>query len=139
MASETLKSLIRRWEGLRLKAYRCPAGVWTCGFGSTGRDVTPTTRWTLEQAEARMNQDANAFEKSAKALCPSLTGNNLAAIADFAYNLGTTRLAGSTLRRKINAGDIEGAKRELSRWVYAGGVKLPGLVLRRAAEAALLR
>lgn len=86
-----------------------------------------------------MNQDANAFEKSAKALCPSLTGNNLAAIADFAYNLGTTRLAGSTLRRKINAGDIEGAKRELSRWVYAGGVKLPGLVLRRAAEAALLR
>lgn len=138
MASETLKSLVRRWEGLRLKAYRCPAGVWTCGYGSTGKDVTPKTVWTLAQAEARMNSDADVFERGTKALCPTLTGDDLAAISDFAYNLGLTRLAGSTLRRKIKAGDIPGARRELARWVYAGGKKLPGLVLRRQAEAALL-
>jgi lysozyme len=62
-----------------------------------------------------------------------------AILADFAYNLGATRLAGSTLRRKINAGDLQGARVELRKWVRAGGRILPGLVLRREAEAALLK
>ncbi|MBM9614727.1 lysozyme [Desulfobulbus rhabdoformis] len=71
--------------------------------------------------------------------CPGPNDQNIGAIADFAYNLGATRLAGSTLRRKINAGDFEGARAELKKWVCGGGRILPGLVLRREAEAAALR
>jgi lysozyme len=133
-----LIALIQRFEGLRLRAYTCPAGVWTCGWGSTGPDVTPATEWTREQADARLMLDAQAATIAAKKLCPLADGDELAALADFAYNLGATRLAGSTLRRKFNAGDLAGARLEIRRWVYAGGRVLPGLVLRRAAEAALL-
>lgn len=136
---EALYALIRRFEGLRLKAYLCPAGVWTVGFGSTGADVKPGVSWTREQAEARMQQDADRFVSAAHKLCPGQTGDNLAALADFAYNLGATRLAGSTLRRKINNGDIEGARVELKKWVRGGGRILPGLVLRRNTEAAMLK
>lgn len=136
---ETLLELIRRFEGLRLRAYFCPAGVLTCGYGSTGPDIKPDTTWTKEQAEARMSSDASRFASAARKLCPGQVGDNLAALADFAYNLGATRLAGSTLRRKINAGDIEGAKVELRKWVRGGGKVLPGLVLRRDVEARLLR
>ncbi len=136
-----LYDMIRRFEGLRLKAYLCPAGVWTVGYGSTGPGIGPGVVWTREQAEERMRQDAHAFVRAAVALCPVLPRHGqakTAAIADFAYNLGATRLAGSTLRKKVNAGDWPAAQRELRKWVYGGGVKLPGLVARRAAEAALL-
>lgn len=136
---ETLLALIRRFEGLRLRAYFCPAGVLTCGYGSTGPDIKPDTVWTKDQAEARMSSDADRFTTAARKLCPGQMDGNLAALADFAYNLGATRLAGSTLRRKINAGDIAGARIELRKWVRGGGRVLPGLVIRRAAEAALLK
>lgn len=139
MVPAVLIDLIKRFEGLRLKAYLCPAGVWTCGFGSTGPDIRKGTVWSIEQAEARLQADAHAFTLATLKLCPGLSGERLAAVADFAYNLGATRLASSTLRRKINAGDLEGARVELSKWVRGGGKVLPGLVLRRAAEAALLR
>lgn len=136
---ETLLQLIRRFEGLRLKAYSCPAGVLTCGYGSTGTDINKDTVWSLEQAEERMRKDAKRFEDAAAKLCPKQTGDNLAALADFAYNLGATRLAGSTLRRKVNAGDMQGARREIVKWVRGGGRVLPGLVIRRKTEAALLK
>nr|WP_321465176.1 lysozyme [uncultured Desulfobulbus sp.] len=140
-----LLSLIRKFEGLRLRAYYCPAGVLTCGYGSTGPDITKSTVWTKETAEARMRDDAEKFVVATRRLCPGLLAcpgaddQNIGAIADFAYNLGATRLAGSTLRRKINAGDFEGARIELKKWVRGGGKILPGLVLRRTAEATLLR
>lgn len=136
---ETLLKLIRQFEGLRLRAYFCPAGVLTCGYGSTGPDITPDTVWTIEQSEARMTADAGRAMSAAKKLCPAQTGDNLAVLGDFVYNLGATRLAGSTLRRKINAGDIAGARAELLKWVKGGGRVLPGLVLRRHAGAALLK
>ena len=136
---EVLYALIRRFEGLRLRAYRCPAGVWTAGYGTTGPDIKPDTTWTKEQAEARMRADAARFVIATRKLCPGQQGDNLAALADFAYNLGATRLAGSTLRRKINAGNIPAARIEIRKWVYGGGRKLRGLVLRREAEAQLLR
>ena len=118
--------------------YVCPAGVMTCGWGSTGPDVFPGKPWTQEYADMRLDQDAQRFARSALLACPGAQGEALCALADFAYNLGSGRLQASTLRRKFNAGDIEGAKRELEKWVNGGGRKLPGLVLRRAAEAALL-
>lgn len=135
---DALYDLIRRFEGLQLHAYRCPAGVLTCGFGSTGPDIRPDTIWTHEQAEARMRDDAGEAVSAALILCPDLSGPPLAAIADFTYNLGAGRLRASTLRRRINAGDLPGARTELMKWVRGGGRILPGLVARRAAEAALL-
>lgn len=135
---EVLYSLIRRFEGLRLRAYFCPAGVLTCGYGSTGHDIKPDTVWTEEQAEKRMQSDAAVALAATRRLCPLLTNNTLGAVADFTYNLGATRLAGSTLRKRLNAGDSAGAKAELRKWVRGGGKILPGLVLRREAEIALI-
>jgi len=130
--------LIRRFEGCHLMPYICPAGVWTCGWGSTGPDVIPGQPWTQEYADHRCNLDAIRFAKGALAMCPSLEGDSLSAIADFAYNLGLGRLRASTLRRRINEGDMAGAVAELGKWVRGGGRVLPGLVARRAAEASLL-
>lgn len=85
-----------------------------------------------------MAADALRFARGARALCPGLAGDRLCAIADFAYNVGLGRLQASTLRRRLNAGDYAGAREELRKWVYGGGKKLRGLVLRREAEAALV-
>ena len=130
--------LIKRFEGLRLTPYICPAGVWTCGWGSTGPDVFPGRAWTREYAAQRMEADAIKFARGTLAACPALAGNPLSAIADFAYNLGLGRLRASTLRKRVNAGDWDGAKIELRKWVNGGGRRLPGLVIRREAECALL-
>lgn len=133
-----LFAMIRRFEGCYLKAYLCPAGVWTIGYGATGLDIGPGTVWTKEQAEARLRSDALRFARGALALCPELRGAPLCAIADFAYNLGLGRLKASTLRRRVNAGDFEAAKAELMKWTKGGGKILPGLVKRRKAECALM-
>lgn len=130
--------LIKRFEGCKLMPYYCPAGVLTCGWGSTGLDVFPGRAWTQEYADSRMLMDAQKFARGTLALCPSLTGNKLSAIADFSYNLGIGRLKASTLRRKVNAGDWSGVPAELRKWVNGGGRRLPGLVLRREAEIALI-
>lgn len=134
----TLYKLIKRFEGCRLKPYICPAGVWTCGWGSTGPDVFPGRPWTQEYADRRLEMDAARFAKGTILLCPTIDGDALCAIADFAYNLGLGALRASTLRRRINAGDREAARHELRRWVRGGGKILPGLVIRRETEAALL-
>lgn len=133
-----LYRLIKQFEGCRLTAYLCPAGVWTIGWGATGAGIGPGTVWTQEQADKRLESDALAFAKGALVLCPLLSGTGHAAIADFAFNLGLGRLRASTLRRKLNSGDMAGAAVELGKWVRGGGRVLPGLVARREAEAALL-
>jgi lysozyme len=118
--------------------YVCPAGVWTCGWGSTGADVFPGKSWTQEYADKRMAMEAARFAKAALLLCPAIEGDSLSAIADFAYNLGIGALRASTLRKRVNEGDYERARQELARWVRGGGRVLPGLVLRRSVEASLL-
>jgi lysozyme len=123
---------------LRLKAYFCPAGVLTCGYGTTGPDIKLNTVWTKEYAEARMRMDARKFALGAKKLCPNATSMQLCALADFSYNLGLGRLKNSTLRRVFNAGDIDRAKKELLKWNKGGGKVLKGLKLRREAEARLI-
>lgn len=126
--------LIKLFEGCVLKPYYCPAGVLSCGWGSTGYGIIPGQPWTQEYADARMMQDAKRFALAAMKLCPELTGARLSAIADFAYNLGVGQLSASTLRKKINAGQHEAVPAELRKWVNGGGKRLPGLVRRREAE-----
>jgi len=137
-AKVALYALIRRFEGLYLKPYLCPAGVLTIGYGTTGQPLTADTVWTVEQAESAMQKEANACYTAAKKLAKDATYSQWVALADFAYNLGVTRLAGSTLLKKINAGDRQAAKLEIEKWVWGGGRVLPGLIARRKAEAELL-
>lgn len=145
MMFEKLYALIRLFEGFRSKPYICPAGVPTIGYGSTtydgNRKVTMQDKPISEPAaDAMMMRDADGFARAAATISPILwlEHDKHQAIADFCYNLGTTRYKSSTLRRKVDSKDWDGAKRELMKWVYGGGKKLPGLVKRRQAECALM-
>lgn len=135
-----LLALIRRFEGCRLVAYLCPAGVWTIGWGATGPDVKKGLSWTQEQADRRLEGDALLYSLAALKASPCLAAHPEIhhTIADFCYNLGLGRYKASTLRKRIDAGDWDGACDEIVKWVFGGGKKLPGLVLRRQAEAAVI-
>jgi len=138
--------LCRRFEGLSLKPYPCPAGIPTIGYGSTryadGRAVTlRDAPITAAQAEELLLLTLRRdYLPGVLKASPGLAARPgvLAAVVDFAYNLGVARYESSTLRRKVDAGDWAGAKLELGKWIRGGGQVLPGLVARRAAEAALL-
>lgn len=133
-----LYALIKRFEGCKLTPYLCPAGVWTCGWGSTGPDVFPGRVWTQEYADKRLEMDAIKFARGVVMACPDVSGSRLCALADFAYNMGLGAFRGSTLRRKVNDEDWHGAREQIMRWNKAGGRVLNGLTLRRSAEARLL-
>jgi lysozyme len=118
--------------------------VWTTGFGATvyldGRRVQPNDPPISREAARRLLrlQITQVYQPATRSLCPLLAGKSLGAITDFALNLGPTRLKGSTLRRRLLARDWDAAAIELRKWVRGGGRVLPGLVLRREAEARLL-
>lgn len=132
------KALVKRFEGLRLMAYLCPAGVWTIGFGHTG-DVKQGQRISEHQAETILDFDLeNVAEDVELAVAGlSLTDNEFNALVSFAFNVGVGALRHSTLLKKLRAGDKQGAADQLPRWVKANGKVLPGLVKRREAERAL--
>jgi lysozyme len=146
MNLELAAAFCRQFEGYRAKPYLCPAGVATIGYGSTyysnGRKVTledapmdePTAR-ALLMTELEHNYLPGVLRN-----CPILAADERRcnAIVDFVYNLGIGRLQTSTLKRKINAQDWEGAKEQLMLWTKGGGKVLPGLLKRRTAECALL-
>jgi lysozyme len=128
-------ALVREFEGCRLDAYRCPAGIPTIGYGATGPDIRMGMKWTQEEADERLAEDLARFAEGVERLVlVDLTDNQFAALVSFAYNVGLGALAGSTLLRKLNAGDYEGAADQFPRWNKGGGRVLPGLVRRRAAE-----
>jgi lysozyme len=146
MKLEIAAELCRRFEGYRGKPYLCPAGVATIGYGSTyyadQRKVTlddppidePTARALL------MVELEHTYLPGVIRNCPGLLADERKcnAIVDFAFNLGVGRLQTSTLKRKINANDWDGAKEQLMFWTRGGGKVLPGLLKRRTAECALL-
>ena len=131
--------LIKRSEGLRLQAYKCPADVPTIGYGSTGPHVRMGMTITVQEAEDLLTQDLARFEEGVAAIGGKMTQGQFDALVSFAFNLGLGALKGSTLLRKHLAGDYAGAAAAFGLWVNAGGKRLNGLVTRRAAEAALYR
>jgi lysozyme len=138
MPSATCFALIRKSEGLRLKAYQDSGGTWTVGFGHCGPDVTPNKKITMDEAEALLSDDANHAADSVL----ELTGGNvnqgqLDALTDFVFNLGANRLRTSSLLRFHKAGNYAKAAAEFGKWVHCNGIVLAGLVKRRAAEAHL--
>lgn len=129
-------ALIKQYEGCRLKAYKCPAGVWTIGYGSTGPHVGAGKVITQAEAEALLRQDLVRFER-AVAQADSATQNQFDAMVSLAFNIGIGAFQKSSVLRKHNAGDHAGAKASFALWNKAGGRVLSGLVTRRAAEADL--
>lgn len=129
--------LIKKFEGLRLTAYRCPAGVLTVGYGSTGPHVKQGMVITEDEAEALLRKDVARFEDGVNHIVGPCTQGQFDALVSFAFNLGLGALMSSTLLKRHKAGDFAGAAAQFARWVNAGGRRLPGLVSRRKAEAEL--
>lgn len=145
LALEVAAALCRRFEGLRLRPYLCPAGVPTIGYGAThyedGRRVQLKDQpITAERAEQLLlHHLRTVYLPTVLRLCPGVdTAERLAALVDFCFNLGGGNLQASTLRRRVNAQSWDEARAELLKWVLARGQVMRGLLLRRQAEAALL-
>jgi lysozyme len=132
-------ALIKQFEGLELKAYLCPAEVWTIGYGSTGPHVKPGMVITEAQADEMLRKDVERFDAAVRKLCPISTQGQHDALVSFAFNLGENALKESSLRRLHNEGAWEAAAGQFSRWINANGKPLAGLVKRRAAEAKMYR
>lgn len=138
MPSATCFALIRKSEGLRLKAYRDPVGVLTIGYGHVGPDVTDGKKITVDEAEALLQADAtHAADSVLKLTNGNVSQGQLDALTDFVFNLGSKKLASSSLLMKHKVGNTAAAAAEFGRWVYADGKILAGLVKRRAAETHL--
>ena len=138
---EKAVNLIKEFEGFRENAYKCPAGVWTIGYGWThgvkeGDTITESEASKLVQKEVdkiaeqiRLSLEYGVFEK--------LSENQVCALIDFVYNLGIGNFRTSTLRKLIQEGNFEDAGKQFERWNKSGGKVLEGLTRRRIAEKEL--
>jgi len=130
-------ALIKEFEGLRLKAYKCPGGVWTIGYGHTA-GVKPGMGISEAQAEEYLMADLIASEKYLNDLRLAINQNQFDALISFIYNVGTGNFSRSTLLRKVRANPQDNSiMDEFLRWVYSKGRVLPGLQRRRLAEMKL--
>jgi lysozyme len=140
--SEKGVAAIMRFEGSNKKgdlhhAYKCSAGTWTCGYGSTG-GVTVSTIWTEDQAKTRLCQDVMFFENAVRRLVTvPLLQYQYDALVSFTFNLGEGNLKKSTLLRLLNAKDYEGAGAQFPRWDWVNGKPNEGVRRRRLAEQAM--
>lgn len=139
-------ALIKEFEGCKLTPYKCPAGVWTVGFGSTGPHVTPGKTITMAEAEALLRKDLERFERGVEGVLGDshATDNQFAAMVSLAFNIGLGSVGRgipgfytSTVLRKHKAGDTKGAAEAFLMWNKAGGKVLAGLTRRRKAEKKL--
>ena len=135
--------LTENFEGLRLTAYPDPAthgDPWTIGYGHTGAEVHQGMTITQDQAEEFLMQDVQKAVQTVNSKeHTDLTQNEFDALVDFVFNCGAGNFAGSTLLKKINAGDTEGAALEFQKWDKAAGHVMAGLVRRRQAETDLFK
>tara|TARA_R110000823_G_scaffold272458_3_gene391763 strand:- start:197 stop:694 length:498 start_codon:yes stop_codon:yes gene_type:complete len=153
--SEAGIQLIKTFEGCHSSPYRCPAGLWTVGYGrvlypeqarlKTAERAAYRLKsaddkaWSHDEIDDLLSQDLHRFQSGVLRLCSAAADNDchLDALTSFSYNVGLGNLQASTLRMKYNRGDYSGAADEFSKWRKAGSVVLAGLVRRRAAERAL--
>ena len=137
-------ALVKEFEGLRLKAYKCPAAVWTIGYGHTSAAGAPIVSADMliskENAEEILQRDMVQYEDGVRNLVKvGLTQGQFDALVDFAYNAGVGALQKSTLLKKVNAEKFDEVPAEFMKWTKGGGKELPGLVRRRRAEVKLWR
>ena len=134
--------LICEFEGKRLVAYDDGVGVWTIGFGTikypSGNRVKKGDTCTLEQAKEYMRHDLIEFEHTVNSSVKvPLNQNQFDALVSLAYNIGSNAFKSSTLVKKLNTGDYQGAADQFNVWVNAGGKRMQGLVNRRDREKLL--
>ena len=130
-------NLIKEFEGCKLSSYKCPAGVWTIGYGHT-KNVKQGMKITNEHATNLLKDDLKTYEGYVnKYVKVKLNQNQFDALVSFTFNCGGGALKSSTLLKKLNKGDYTGAANELLRWNKANGKILAGLTRRRQAEKAL--
>lgn len=129
--------LIKQFEGLRLTAYKCPAGIPTIGYGHTYNVRMGQTISNI-QADLFLDHDFEDAEREVlEVVTVPLSPQQLGALSSFVFNLGIGKFIGSTMYHKLQAGDYVGASNEFDKWVFAAGKKLNGLDARRAAEKEL--
>lgn len=129
--------LIKKYEGCRLTAYKCPANVWTIGYGHT-KNVKKGMKITKAEAESYLKDDLNTYENAVnKYVKVPLNQNQFDALVSFSFNCGTGALKTSTLLKKLNKKDYKGAANEFLRWNKANGKVLNGLTKRRKEERGL--
>lgn len=135
--------LIKEFEGLRLEAYKCPAGVWTIGYGTTGRagvGIKPAAGMVITEAEAEwyLEQAVAKFAAGVEAVITApVDENEFAAMTSLAYNIGLSGFRKSSALRHFQSGDKAKAAAAIKLWNKAGGKVLTGLVRRREAEVEL--
>lgn len=133
--SQAGRDLIKKYEGLRLKAYKCPAGVWTVGYGHT-RGVTSSTEISQSMADLFLLDDIRPLERHINKLGINFRQGQFDAIVSFLFNLGEGNFNKSTLKKKILAGgNDEDIAAEFKKWNKASGKVLDGLTKRREEEA----
>lgn len=133
-------ALTQQFEGCRLAAYQDQVGVWTIGYGHTGRDVTSGLTITQDQANALLASDiAGSSAYVNQVVNVALQQNQFDALVDFVFNLGRAAFGNSTMLRYLNAGNFAGAAGQFVLWDHAGGQVVLGLLRRRQAEAAMFQ
>ena len=136
-ASQNAYDIIKKYEGLRLEAYRCPAGVLTIGYGHT-KGVTEGMKISSEQADIYLVTDITGAERYLDSLALSLNQNQFDALVSLIFNIGSGNFSRSTLLCKLKVNPLDPTiGDEFMRWVYAGGRILRGLQKRRADEVRL--
>ena len=130
-------SLIKKFEGLRLKAYKCSANVLTIGYGHTG-GVKETDKITLEEADSLLEKDIAKFEEYVSDnVIVKLNQSQFDALVAWTFNLGPGNLRESTMLKRLNNQEYKSVPFEMRRWNKAGGKTLDGLIRRREAESLL--
>ena len=130
-------SLIKKFEGCKLEAYKCSAGVWTIGYGHT-TGVKEGDVCTQEEAEKLLRGDIFKFEEYVQdSVKVDLDQSQFDALVAWTFNLGPGNLRESTMLKKLNNQEYESVPFEMRRWNKAGGKTLDGLIRRREAESLL--
>lgn len=136
-AAAILLACVPKFEGVVLRGYKDPIGIVTACAGHTKTAVLGRP-YSREECENLLADDLIEHAVGVnKCVTAPLTAGQRAAFVSFAYNVGTSAFCRSTMAKKANRGDLAGACAELSKWTYAGGRQLPGLVKRREAERAI--
>jgi lysozyme len=131
-------ALIKEFEGCKLAAYKCPADIWTIGYGHTGPDVYAGLVISQVQADSLLRLDTQKFADAVNKLAVvKINQNQFDALVSLCYNIGQGAFGKSTLVRKLNVSDYRGAAEQFRVWNKGGGRVLQGLVRRRAAETVL--
>ena len=135
-SSDILIEKIKEFEGVKLVAYKCPAGIPTIGVGHT-KGVKMGQKIQMAQVNSLLRSDLLPIEAFLNKQPAKFTQGQFDALVDFAFNLGIGALSGSSLLKKalLKANDTE-IKNEFMKWTHAAGKVLPGLVKRRQWESA---